>query len=113
MRQLQHSVERAVLLAPGPLIERPDLGPELAPPDAERPSHSGEPELPLGPLKRALEGPESRLVERALEASGGSRQRAAAILGINRTTLFNKMKKYKLLSFPTRLDPEAGGRPRP
>ena len=53
------------------------------------------------------------LVERALEASGGSRQRAAAILGINRTTLFNKMKKYKLLSFPTRLDPEAGGRPRP
>ena len=44
-----------------------------------------------------MEIPERRFIERALAACEGSRQRTAALLGINRTTLFNKMKKYGIV----------------
>ncbi len=63
-------------------------------------------ELPLGPLKRTLEVPERWLILRALRHEGGNRQATARLLGINRTTLFNKMRKYNLGSFPTRPGPE-------
>ncbi len=53
---------------------------------------------PLGPLREMLEGPERRFVERALEACGGSRKRTAELLDVNRSTLFNKMRKFGLLS---------------
>jgi transcriptional regulator of acetoin/glycerol metabolism len=43
---------------------------------------------------------------RALEQHGGNRSAAARALGIDRTTLFNKMRKYALLSFPARAAPE-------
>jgi DNA-binding NtrC family response regulator len=36
---------------------------------------------------------ERRMIERALEATGGNRTRAAALLGISRKTLFNKMRE--------------------
>jgi len=66
------------------------------------PGWEGEPPLEL---KRALEAPERWLLRRALELHGGQRSAAARALGIDRTTLFNKMRKYALLSFPAR--PEA------
>ena len=49
------------------------------------------------PLKEALEGPEKLLIERALSRHGGRRDHAARDLGINRSTLFNKMRKYDLM----------------
>ena len=49
------------------------------------------------PLKEALAGPEKLLIERALAHHGGRRDHAAQDLGINRSTLFNKMRKYGLL----------------
>jgi DNA-binding NtrC family response regulator len=48
-------------------------------------------------LREALEEPERRIVVRALELAGGRRDRAAEMLVINRSTLFNKMRKYGLL----------------
>ena len=51
-------------------------------------------------LREALEGPEQRIIERALELNDGNRKRTAAMLGVNRTTLFNKMRKYGLLDWP-------------
>ncbi len=36
---------------------------------------------------------ERRMIEKALEATGGNRTRAAALLGISRKTLFNKMRE--------------------
>ncbi len=48
-------------------------------------------------MKEALEGPEKLLIERSLNRNGGRRDRAATELGINRSTLFNKMRKYDLL----------------
>jgi DNA-binding NtrC family response regulator len=103
VRELENAIERAVLLAHGPRIERDDLGLDLgsvpAAPAPPAPGSTWE-TLPLGPLKQALEIPERALILRALRHHHGSRTETAATLGINRTTLFNKMRKYDLLSFP-------------
>jgi DNA-binding NtrC family response regulator len=105
VRELENALERAVLLAPGPLLRREDLG--LGPPPAG-PEEAWE-ALPLGPLKQALATPERGLILRALRHHGGNRQATARTLGINRTTLFNKMRKYDLLSFPTSAPPAPPG----
>lgn len=54
--------------------------------------------VPLGPLKSMLEVPERSFLVRALEHCAGSRQRASSLLGMSRTTLFHKMRKYGLLA---------------
>ncbi len=98
VRELENRVERGVLLAAGARLVPADLG--LAPERIDRgagapASSAGE----LGPLKKALEEPERRIIVRALEANGGNRKATAEMLDINRTTLFNKMRKYDLLGF--------------
>jgi DNA-binding NtrC family response regulator len=45
-------------------------------------------------LRTALENVERRLIERALQRAGGNRTEAAALLGLNRTTLVEKLRKY-------------------
>jgi DNA-binding NtrC family response regulator len=47
-------------------------------------------------LKAALAQPERQLILDALEANGWNRQNTARLLGINRTTLYKKMKKYSI-----------------
>ena len=54
-----------------------------------------EPYKPM-PLKQALEQPEKRILEAALRANDWNRQLTAEQLGINRTTLYKKMKRYGL-----------------
>ncbi|MBK7643974.1 MAG: sigma-54-dependent Fis family transcriptional regulator [Planctomycetes bacterium] len=113
VRELEHALERAVLLASGESIEAADLGPGLgggaaaltrtgAPPGPEPASL-----LPLRlglPLRKALEEPEREIIRRTLELNHGSRQDTARMLELNRATLFNKMRKYDLLSFPRSRD---------
>jgi len=95
VRELEHVLERAVLLAHGDSIGVVDLGADLA-----RHAPVASP-VPIAPsLKAALEAPERRLIEDALAACGGRRQEAARRLGINRTTLFNKMRRFGLTGFP-------------
>jgi len=94
VRQLEHAIERAVLLARGPVLEPADLG--LEEPDSV-PETPPDADAPILPLKKALEGPEKRIIERALARNDGNRKRTARMLGVNRTTLFNKMRKYGLL----------------
>jgi len=48
------------------------------------------------PLKTALERPEREIILRALRTFGGSRHATADALGINRTTLYKKMKRYSI-----------------
>jgi DNA-binding NtrC family response regulator len=66
-----------------------------SPPSAEAGDEPGG----VRPLREALEGPERLLIQRALELCGGNRNRTASLLEINRSTLFNKMKKYNLMEF--------------
>ena len=44
----------------------------------------------------ALEAPERRIIEAALKRNSWNRQATAAELDINRTTLYKKMRKYRL-----------------
>ena len=106
VRELENTIERAVLLAHGPVLSGRDLGLDEGS-GAPAPA-GGWDELPLGPLKQALMIPERALILRALEFHAGSRQKTAVTLQINRTTLFNKMRKYDLLSYPVgpRQDPD-------
>ncbi len=102
VRELEHVVERALLLAPGDEIRETDLalGPVPGAPRAAASSPSPVEDEPLLPLKQAMEGPERRYIERALQRNAGNRKATAEQLGINRTTLFNKMRKYGLFEDP-------------
>jgi transcriptional regulator of acetoin/glycerol metabolism len=48
-------------------------------------------------LEDALREPEKRIILKALEANHWNRQKTSDQLGINRTTLYKKMKAYGLL----------------
>ncbi len=48
-------------------------------------------------LKEVLQQPEKKIILQVLEQTGGNRNEAAKLLNINRTTLYNKMKKHHLL----------------
>lgn len=94
VRELENVIERAVVLSKDQQIDVDDLPAELldgvqnCPQDLDLTQ-------PVS-LKQALEGPEQRIIQQALKASGGNRQMAAKILQINRTTLYKKMKRYGL-----------------
>lgn len=47
-------------------------------------------------LKEGLREPEKKIIVEVLEQVSGNRKKAATILNINRTTLYNKMKMYNL-----------------
>jgi DNA-binding NtrC family response regulator len=92
VRELQNIVERAVLLGKGPVIELADLPAEV------RGSGGIVVSGPVGQqsLKEALEGPERQIIRGVLEANGWNRNATADQLGINRTTLYKKMKRLGL-----------------
>jgi len=101
VRELEHCLERAVLLSEGQEIGLRDLPPEVA--SQAAPGLEAHPIPPvdampgLRPLREAIEDSERDLILRALQVNGGSRKETADQLGVNRTTLFNKMKKYNLM----------------
>ena len=89
VRELVNVVERAVVLCPGERIGCDDL------PEAVRRVGSADPTTGASNrLKSALAEPERRLILDTLEAHGWNRQRTAGALGINRTTLYKKMKRF-------------------
>jgi DNA-binding NtrC family response regulator len=51
-------------------------------------------------LKETLDSLENRLIVDALQRAGGVKNKAAKLLGLNRTTLIEKMKK-KQIDFPS------------
>jgi DNA-binding NtrC family response regulator len=92
VRELQNVVERAVLLGKGPTITVADLPGEL------RGTGSFITTAPVGQktLKEALEGPERQIIREVLESNNWNRNATADQLGINRTTLYKKMKRLGL-----------------
>jgi DNA-binding NtrC family response regulator len=91
VRELQNVIERAVLLGKRDVIGLEDLPPGLA---AAGPI----PVEPVGnrTLKQALEAPERQIILDVLEAHDWNRHATAEALGINRTTLYKKMKRLGL-----------------
>jgi len=93
VRELVNVIERAVVLARGTEITRADLPDKLT---QELQAQTAVPQATGGRncLKAALSAPEKQLIVDALEANGWNRQATSKMLGINRTTLYKKMKKY-------------------
>jgi DNA-binding NtrC family response regulator len=100
VRELENAVERAVVLCRRPQIDFDDL-PETI--QSFTPSRQTVMRLEddqlyttAAPLQVALEGPERKIIEAALRRNSWNRQSTAAELDINRTTLYKKMRKYRL-----------------
>jgi DNA-binding NtrC family response regulator len=92
VRELQHALERAVALARGGPVRLEHLPPDIAAgtSPATRPETGPEEFLPLG---QALSAFEQEYVQRALARSGGHRTRAAALLGISRKSLWERLRE--------------------
>ena len=83
VRQLQHSVERAVLLADGRKIESRDILPGAS----DNPLHDE--------IKRpTLADLEEITIRDSIQRNGGNLSKAARELGVARSTLYNKMKTF-------------------
>ncbi len=98
VRELENAVERAVVLCRRPQIDVGDLPETIEFFSAPRPAalrDDDDADTPM-PLDLALEGPERRIIERALKRHNWNRQSTAHELNINRTTLYKKMRKYRL-----------------
>jgi DNA-binding NtrC family response regulator len=93
VRELLNVVERAVVLSKGDMITVQDLPETLRTNELSLSIPTGR----LGNnLKSSLVAPERQLILEALEANGWNRQATADMLGINRTTLYKKMKRYQI-----------------
>jgi DNA-binding NtrC family response regulator len=98
VRSLENTIERAVLLTPGPLVTAEDLPErvrEAAPEAAEAKSGTMAKALPVDgiDLRAAVEQYENDLITQALERTGRNKNRAAQLLGLNRTTLVEMLKR--------------------
>jgi DNA-binding NtrC family response regulator len=87
LRELRNVLERAVLLADGPEIDRRDL--RFDPPAAAAAGADG---------PRTLREIERQAIERALAAEGGRVARAALRLGVPRSSLYQKLKQHGIRS---------------
>jgi DNA-binding NtrC family response regulator len=86
VRELRNVLERGAVVAQGEVVKLADLG--LAPPPGKAAPHPG------GPA--SLEDVERRHIAEVLAHAGGNVSQAARLLGIDRVTLYHKMKKYQL-----------------
>ncbi|MEO6711169.1 MAG: helix-turn-helix domain-containing protein, partial [Planctomycetota bacterium] len=87
VRELENTLQRAALMSSGPWIDVDDLslGNVRGPASADDVVAIGD---------RSLRCVEENLIRRVLQESSGNRSRAASVLGINRTTLYAKLKTY-------------------
>ena len=92
VRELKHVVEQAVLLCAGDTVEPGHLPAYLL--QAAEPAAPSGPGGPGEPAGRTLADRERQLLLDALADNGWSVGRTAQSLGINRSTLWRRMRKY-------------------
>ena len=92
LRELRNIAERAMILCRGGRIDLDDLPISIR--QGRNTSFPGN--STGGSLKTIMEHTEKKLIQDALEKTDNSRQKAAAVLGIHRTGLYQKMKKYNI-----------------
>jgi DNA-binding NtrC family response regulator len=90
VRELAHVLERGVALAQHEVLSAEDLPLELRQPP--------EPALAAAPADRpTLEQLKRRYVRAVLEESGGNVSRAAAVLGVDRRSLYRMLQRYGMM----------------
>ncbi|HUI45299.1 MAG TPA: sigma-54 dependent transcriptional regulator [Nitrospirota bacterium] len=119
VRELENLMERLTILVSGPVVQLSDLPEKLhlttredseaaatpmatsfRAPDAAVPQHMQGSDFELGEtgidLNELVAAMERNMILKALKKSDGVRSKAAQFLGLNRTTLLEKMKKMKI-----------------
>lgn len=83
IRELQHAIEKAVILSDGEMISAEDID-------------GGNQQRKEKPLEevQTLDEMESRMIEKTIRECEGNLSVVAARLGISRQTLYNKIKRY-------------------
>ena len=84
LRQMKNAIKYATLLATGRYITRNELPEELT---------AGPVSAPVN-IQLKNESHECEMIKRALQEAGNNKTRAAQLLGIDRKTLYNKLKAY-------------------
>jgi two-component system, NtrC family, response regulator HydG len=87
IRELQHAVERAVIMSEGHMLE---------PHDFFLSDTQDSTEEEILPTNMNLEETEKMLVRKVVEKHGGNISRAAKELGLTRASLYRRMEKYDL-----------------
>ena len=85
IRELEHAIEKAVIISDGAGLTPQDFRLQPSPLPAED-----------SPAATTLEEMEIQMIRRTMDACAGNLSAVAAQLGISRQTLYNKMKKYGL-----------------
>ena len=87
VRELENSIEHALVLARGEVIEATDMPSVLK---TAKPS-------PKKIARRTILDNEKKLLQETLEECGWNKKLTAKNLGISRSTLYSKLKKYRIL----------------
>jgi two-component system response regulator HydG len=88
VRELENTIEHAVVLAKGRAVEAVDLPSLVVSPAAEEPPASS----------KTITENEARLLREVLEECNWNKTTAALRLGISRSTLYEKIKKYQIFA---------------
>jgi two-component system response regulator HydG len=89
VRELRNVIERAAMLSEVDEVDAEALGLPFAPAGAAVPGDVAD-----GGTETRLDDVEKRHILRVLEGAGGSKTKAALLLGISRSTLWEKGKRY-------------------
>lgn len=93
VRELENTLEWVAVLTQDQTIRVENLPAQLL-------QYKQKPSSTLGirnALKGGLREPEKQLIVQALEQAGGNRKKAASMLNISRTTLYNKIRQHALM----------------
>ncbi|MDY0212368.1 MAG: sigma-54 dependent transcriptional regulator [Desulfuromonadaceae bacterium] len=96
VRELENAIERAVIFSNGDSLQLPNLP---APISSVHVAESACPDIPFleGSLPEKLDALEKQLIHQALRDAQGIQAQAAERLGISRSNLQYKLRKYKLI----------------
>lgn len=94
VREMRNRMERAVALARAEWILPGDLFPDLS--ELPRTASSSAAEKSFATLSETRDEAERQQIERALRETGGHIIEAARLLGVSRTTLWEKMKRLAI-----------------
>ena len=86
VRELENAIERGVVLGHGEKLRAQDLPPQV--------HRRADDQHPLVPAHLTLEEMEKLAIAQALRLTGGNKSEAAERLGIHRTSLYDKMRRY-------------------
>lgn len=89
VRELKNVIHRAVVVCSGEVITPRHLSKRIT-------AGNGSSRTLVLKVGSSFEEAERKLLEKTLIATGNNRRQAAAILGVSRGTLYNKIKKYGL-----------------